>query len=76
MVGVIMEKVHITLEEYSTTCSDGCCTDYGTVVTVNGKELQFHNTDTPTIIEQILKHLGYEATVDEQKVVYNNSKTN
>lgn len=63
-----MEKLLIELNEYSTTCGDGCCYDYGTITTVNGVELPFHNQDTGTIIEQILKHLGYDVEV---KLTYN-----
>ena len=29
-------KLKITLDEYHTTCGDGCCTDYRTVTYVNG----------------------------------------
>jgi hypothetical protein len=53
-------KLKITLTEYSTTCGDGCCEDFGTVTNVNGVELDCRNTDTVTILEQILEHLGYD----------------
>lgn len=63
-----MDKLLIELNEYSTTCGDGCCTDYGTTVKVNGTELACTNLDTGTIIKQILEHLGYEVEI---KSTYN-----
>lgn len=58
------QKVKVELEEYSTTCGDGCCHDYGIVTKVNGVELPCHNTDIKTIVEQILQHLGYDVVVE------------
>lgn len=63
-----MKKIKITLNEYDTTCGDGCCTDYGTIATVNGVEMPFRNQDAPTIITQILEHLGYDV---EMETLYN-----
>lgn len=59
------ETLHITLAEYDYDCADGCCTNFGTVVKVNGVEMELHNQDTATIIEQILTHLGYQVQIDE-----------
>lgn len=58
------EKLKIKLTEYSSHCHDWCCFDYGTITTVNGIELPLHNSDTPTLITQILEHLGYRAEVE------------
>ncbi len=58
------KNLNITLEEYDSTCSDGCCYDYGTITTVNGVELECHNTDTESIVKQILEHLGYNVTIE------------
>jgi hypothetical protein len=58
-------KVTIELDEYHTQCGDGCCTDYGTVTKVNGKELECHNQDVGTIIEGILTELGYNVEIIE-----------
>jgi len=55
-----MKKIKIQLDEYNAHCSDGCCLNYGTVTTVDGVELPLHNQDAPTMIVQILEHLGYE----------------
>ena len=60
-----MKKLTITLNDYFTQCTDGCCSDYGTITTVNGIELPCHNTDAATILRQILEHLGYEVEVVE-----------
>jgi len=58
-------KVKIELDEYYHNCGDGCCTTYGTVTTVNGKQLDCHNQDVGTILEQVLTELGYEPEIIE-----------
>lgn len=58
------KNLNITLEDYDSTCADGCCYDYGTITTVNGVELECHNTDTESILRQILEHLGYKVTIE------------
>jgi hypothetical protein len=58
-------KVKINLRDYVYTCGDGCCTDYGTVTTVNGVELDCHNEDRVTILTKVLEHLGYEVEIEE-----------
>ena len=49
-------KLEINLNEYCYNCADGCCTNYGTITTVNRVELECHNQDTYKIIKQILEH--------------------
>lgn len=56
----------IILKEYGYSCGDGCCYNYGTIATVNGVELPFHNQDVATILEGVLKHLGYEVEVERE----------
>ena len=56
-------KVNIVLDEYNYDCSDGCCTNYGIITSVNGVELSSHNMDTDTILKQVLEHLGYQVEV-------------
>jgi len=58
-------KVKVELNEYYYHCTDGCCTDYGTETKVNGKELNLHNQDTATILQQVLEELGYEVEIIE-----------
>ena len=60
-----MEKLKIELIDYSYTCGDGCCTNYGTVTKVNGEELELHNQDASTVLRQVLEHLGYEVEIGE-----------
>lgn len=60
-----MKKIKIELHDYSHECADGCCTDYGTIVKVDGVEMPYINQDTCTILEQVLNHLGYEVEVIE-----------
>lgn len=58
-----MKKVKINFKEYMYQCGDGCCTEYGTITTVNGEELEFRNEDTSTIVKGILEKLGYEVEI-------------
>ena len=60
------KKLKIILNEYSYTCGDGCCSNYGTIVYVNGVEMPYHNVDTHTIVTQILEHLGYDVEIECQ----------
>lgn len=61
-----MKKIKIELDEYDYDCADGCCTNYGTIVTVNGEELTSQNKDVSTIIKNILSHIGYDVEVVEK----------
>jgi hypothetical protein len=58
-----MKNIKRNLNEYSYKCGDGCCDLYGTEVTVNGELLECTNSDTATIVENILVHLGYTVKV-------------
>ena len=57
-------KVKIKLEEYNYDCSDGCCTNYGTITSVNGEELSCHNQDVETILRGVLEKLGYDVDIE------------
>ena len=59
------KKVKIELDEYCYNCGDGCCTNYGTTTTVNGKELDLHNQDVGTILKGVLEELGYSVEIIE-----------
>jgi hypothetical protein len=60
-----MEKeLKITLHEYAYHCGDGCCFNYGTITTVNGTQLEYHNQDVQTILSQVLSHLGYRVVIE------------
>jgi hypothetical protein len=58
------KKLTIRLEDYDSTCGDGCCYNFGTITTVNGVELPYNNQDTETILRQVLEHLGYEVDIE------------
>jgi hypothetical protein len=59
-------KVKIKFKEYYYNCGDGCCTNYGTITTVNDVELDSHNQDTETIVKGILEHLGFEVEIENE----------
>lgn len=59
----------ITLKEWDHTCGDGCCTDYGTQILIDGKEVEHYDKDivvntyvgcdVEVALRSVLKHLGY-----------------
>jgi hypothetical protein len=59
------KRLKIEFHHYSTTCGDGCCSDYGLITIVDGKKLFLHNEDIETVVQQLLDHLGIEAEVEE-----------
>ena len=61
-----MKHLDIILTEYDYKCADGCCDHCGIITEINGVELSCHNTDTETILKQILEHLGFEVTITNQ----------
>ena len=58
-----MKEVNIELKEYWHDCGDGCCTTYGTIVKVNGVELDCQNEDVDTILQSVFEHLGYKVNI-------------
>ena len=59
------EKLKIELIDWTYTCGDGCCTNYGTTTKVNGEEMSLINQDAPTILEMVLEHLGYDVEIEQ-----------
>lgn len=57
------KKLNIELNEFCYDCADGCCTNYGTITKINGQELELYNSDTATILRQVLEHLGYDVEI-------------
>lgn len=57
------KKVKVELDEFYYHCSDGCCTHWGMTTKVDGKEMQFDNLDSETIVRQVLEELGYEVEI-------------
>lgn len=58
------KQVKVTLHEYGYHCGDGCCFNYGTITTVNGVQMEAHNTDVQTILQQVLTHLAYSVEIE------------
>lgn len=65
MKKVNKEKLKIDLIDWTYDCADGCCTNYGTTTKVNDIEMPLQNQDVGTILEMVLKHLGYEVEINE-----------
>lgn len=60
------KELNIVVDESYYTCSDGCCTEYGTHVTVNGVDLPCNNyQDVGTHLKKVLEHLGYTVNLTE-----------
>lgn len=73
------KKLKIILKDWSHTCGDGCCNNYGTKLYING-ELQDHPESTkegyipngyvgmevPTAIASVLKYLGVEFEIEQE----------
>jgi ABC-type proline/glycine betaine transport system substrate-binding protein len=58
-----MKELDINFHEYSYSCGEGCCTDYGTITTINGVVLEDNTSEYTVIIKQILEHLGYKVNI-------------
>jgi hypothetical protein len=58
------EKLKIKMTDYSHSCTDGCCLDYGTITEVNGHTMAIINQDAATILECVLEFLGYEVDME------------
>lgn len=61
------KNIKLKISDYHYNCSDGCCTHYGTITTINDVELPCHNQDAETIVVQILEHLGYKVTIERDE---------
>lgn len=60
-----MKKIAIKLQNYYHECADGCCTDFGTRIKVNGEELYQDGYLTENALFAVLTHLGYDVVVEE-----------
>lgn len=60
-----MKKVKIVLDEWDSTCGDGCCDTYGTTIYVDGVELDSSEQRSSVILEKVLEYLGYDVKVEE-----------
>ena len=63
------KSLKITLKEWDYTCGDGCCTEYGTQILIDGKEVEHYDEeqvvnayigcDVEVALKSVLKHLGF-----------------
>jgi hypothetical protein len=61
-----MEKhVKITLQDWDYTCSDGCCHEIGTTITVNGEPLITDGDSVYSALLAVLEHLGYSVEIEQ-----------
>jgi hypothetical protein len=59
-----MKDIKIKITDWTHTCSDGCCTTYGTNVNIDGVDLECQNQDVSTILRNVLEHLGYKVDIE------------
>lgn len=60
----------ITLKDWDYTCADGCCTDSGTQILIDGKEVEHYDGEqvvnayvgsyVEVALRSVLQHLGFE----------------
>jgi hypothetical protein len=55
--------VTVTLQPWDYTCGDGCCSESGQKVTVNGVEVTDYGNQDHVLIRSILEHLGYKVEI-------------
>jgi hypothetical protein len=60
----IQPTVDIEFKDWIYTCTDGCCTDYGTNTFLNGVELDIVSEDLEIVTEKIFTELGYKVTTN------------
>ena len=61
------KELNITLNDWTSECSDGCCYDYGTELYVNGEMITTqadHNLEDT--LWNLLTHLGYKVTIENR----------
>ena len=60
-----MEKLIIKLNDWDYECGDGCCSMYGTEISLNGKkcENEYSGGDVKQSLEFILNELGYDVEI-------------
>ena len=61
------KELNITLNDWASECSDGCCYDYGTELYVNGEMITTqadHNLEDT--LWNLLTHLGYKVTIENK----------
>jgi hypothetical protein len=57
-----MKNITITIKPYYDQCSDGCCTEFGETILVDGVMAASGPCEHNRLID-LLKHLGFSATI-------------
>lgn len=62
-----MKKVIIELKDWDYHCGDGCCSEYGTQIIVNGEDCENSHAggDVEKSIEFLLTKLGIEFEIKQ-----------
>lgn len=73
-----MKELKIELVSWDYTCGDGCCYDYGTVIKLNGEELEHPDSskkdympnnyvgdDVGLSLRAVLEKLGYNVNIEK-----------
>ena len=58
-----MKTVVIGLQHWNYECGDGCCSEWGTNVFVNGVQVTSAGDQDHLLLSSILNALGYDATI-------------
>jgi hypothetical protein len=58
-----MSKLKIEVVQWTHDCADGCCTDYGIDVFINGEEVSSRTEDITQILSNVLEHLKIDAEI-------------
>ena len=57
--------IKIDLKNWTHTCGDGCCTEWGVDILLNGKELEGNGGDVKETLTVIFKELGINVEINE-----------
>ena len=57
--------IKIDLKNWTYTCADGCCTEWGVDILLNGKELKGNGGDVKETLTVIFKELGINVEINE-----------
>lgn len=66
-------KHEIIFSNWHNSCGDGCCSDYGSEIYVNGVSVTRYYTDTASSLQLVLEALGIDATITEEWDDYDTS---
>lgn len=68
------DELLIELEDWDSTCGDGCCYNYGINIFINGEQIEDEDGSNPQqLLKAVLNKLGYTDVKVEYK--YNEQDT-